>query len=135
MPQSSYDKFRAQSAPVTGSTINSGSPYERFKQSSYDSFLASTKKKKPEPTWGDTLITGGLRTIPSVVGSIAGGLGAGIPSLGLGAVGGGIAGGAAGAGLGETLAQWYERTYGLREEMESLADWCPDWHWCRSIRR
>lgn len=61
----------------------------------------------PQLTGGDQLVTMGLRTIPAIGGAIIGS--AGGP---LGTAGGGIVG----SGLGETAAQWYEKSFGPREE-------------------
>lgn len=69
----------------------------------------------PEYGWGDTIISGGLRVVPSVVGSLGGGA-AGAAAGGVGAVPGAVAGGAAGGALGEWLAQQYEQYRGLRDE-------------------
>jgi hypothetical protein len=82
----------------------------------------------PEASWLDSIVTGGLRTVPSILGSLglgAAGAVAGIPALGVGAIGGGIAGGiaggAAGGALGEGLAQAYERHRGLRKDYSPAA--------------
>lgn len=71
------------------------------------------------PTWGDTAITTGLRIVPSVAGSALGGV-VGAAAGGVGAVPGLALGGGAGAGLGEWLAQGYEQSRGLRDDISPL---------------
>jgi hypothetical protein len=61
-----------------------------------------------EPTWGDTLVSGGLRFGVPIVGGIVG--------AGLGPIGA-AAGGGLGAGLGETLAEAWEKGRGLRKDI------------------
>jgi len=68
---------------------------------------SSHQRRPPPPQSGiDWWVEQVLRTTPAVVGGLAGGL-AGIPALGLGAVGGGMAGGSAGAAVGNLLGNWY----------------------------
>jgi hypothetical protein len=63
----------------------------------------------PEPTLGDSLITGGLRTGGAILGGFAGSMAA--PGIGT------VAGGALGAGIGEGLAELYEKANRLRSEV------------------
>ncbi len=63
----------------------------------------------------DNLATFGLRTVPSVAGTIGGGfVGSVVPVAGTAA--GAVAGGASGGALGEWLAQKYEKARGLRDD-------------------
>src|SRR5690606_6934462 len=81
--------------------------------------LAQTAQPaSPGPTWGDTIISTGLRVVPSIGGALAGGALA--APTGPGALAGVAAGGGVGAGLGEALAQWYEQARGLREGISPL---------------
>jgi hypothetical protein len=61
-----------------------------------------TKKEKKPDDWFETA----LRTGPAVAGSLIGGM-AGIPALGVGAVGGGMIGGGVGSAVGNLLGNWY----------------------------
>jgi hypothetical protein len=64
----------------------------------------------PQLSTGDIVATTGLRVVPAIGGSIAGGVLTKTPA--------GIAyGGALGAGVGETLAQAYEKAFGPRESI------------------
>jgi hypothetical protein len=81
----------------------------------------------PDPTWLDRIVTGGLRTVPTILGTLAGGFGGAAltaPS-GPGAIAGGtagaVAGGAFGGALGETGAQAYEGIRGLRRDYSPKA--------------
>jgi len=69
-----------------------------------------------EPTTLDKWVSGGLRTIPAVVGGVVGGTATGAATMGVGTLAGGSIGGAAGAGIGEGLAEWYEKVRGIRKE-------------------
>lgn len=64
-----------------------------------------------DPTFGDSLITGGLRVGGAITGGVLG--------LGGGPVGA-AAGGALGSAAGEGLAEVYEKVRGLRSEMNPL---------------
>lgn len=72
-------------------------------------------EKRKEPTWADTIISGGLRVIPSLGGALLGGT-AGSIVPGAGTLTGGAIGGATGSLLGETAAETYEKWRGLRDE-------------------
>ena len=80
-----------------------------------DDLFKMSAPAAPEPTWTDVGVTGALRVVPAVAGSI-GGFAAGAPT-GLGAVPAAMAGGGAGSALGELLAQKYEVSRGLRPEV------------------